>query len=264
MLKRIICLAAAICVAFIFSLNCFALSDKSVVDKGKLFNGIQIEALSERIDELRLEYGVDIVICTVSKIDGKDVTKAAEKYFEELSCGISAEKDGILLLIVDSDGKGTKDFCFVTNGWPEKSVFDDYGTARISSLIKSDMKSGNYEDACNNWLGHVEKFLSAAKKGKPYTESNIYRTALDIGLIIGFWIVFGAALGIVVCVLLRKRMRTKSMVIPPEEYIRSGSFTITKQRDIFVYSGKAIQQDTEHKDTVKREIDVFGGRSGKY
>lgn len=264
MLKRIVGFATALFSMLLISLNSFAIADKTVVDKGKLFTGIQIEALAERIDELRLEYGVDIVIYTLSDTDGEKTSDAARRIFEETACGISEDKDGILLLIVDDDGKGTKDFCFVTNGWPEKSVFDEYGVSRITSLIKSDMKKGRYESACSEWLGHVESFLSAAKKGSAYSENRTYRTAVDIWLIIGFWTVCGAALGIAVCILLHRRMKTKTAELPPEGYVREGSFTITKQRDIFIYSGTTTEPASEHKDTVRREIDVFGGRSGKY
>lgn len=264
MLKKIVSIFAAAVMAFTMSLTSYAVADKNVVDKAKILTGTESSAMKEQIEKISAKYGVDIVIYTVSDTDGKEPEALAEELFFSTNCGFGSEKDGMLLLIVDKDGKGADEFCFSTSGWVKDSVYNDYSVKRITKLIKSDMKKGRYDEASISWLKHSAKFMKAAKNNKPYNEENVYRTAADVGMIIGFWAAAGIALGVVLSVLFRRSMKTHTDNSGKSEE-QSRSIAVTKQRDIFIYSKeKETEQHTDHADSVRKEIDVFGGSNGKY
>lgn len=79
-------------------------SDKSIVyDQEGLFDEFDTEIISGKLAELNRIYGVDVAVVTASSLDGKTAEEYADDFYDENGIGQGASKDGILLLISESE-----------------------------------------------------------------------------------------------------------------------------------------------------------------
>ena len=74
-------------------------------------------------------------------------------------------------------------------------------------------------------------------------------TAQDILKMIGISAIIGIVIALVVCLIMKSRMKTAVPKITANDYIRKNSFNITRSRDIFIYSDvtKKKRQKPENK-----------------
>lgn len=95
-------LAFLLCVSLIPA--ALADSDKSIVyDREGLFDEYDTEIISGKLAELNRIYGVDVAVVTASSLDGKTAEEYADDFYDENGIGQGASKDGILLLISESE-----------------------------------------------------------------------------------------------------------------------------------------------------------------
>lgn len=74
-------------------------------------------------------------------------------------------------------------------------------------------------------------------------------TTQDILKMIGISAIIGVVIALVVCLIMKSRMKTAVPKITANDYIRKNSFNITRSRDIFIYSDvtKKKRQKPENK-----------------
>ena len=74
-------------------------------------------------------------------------------------------------------------------------------------------------------------------------------TAQDILKMIGISAIIGVVIALVICLIMKSRMKTAVPKITANDYIRKNSFNITRSRDIFIYSDvtKKKRQKPENK-----------------
>lgn len=95
-------LALLLCVSLIPA--ALADSDKSIVyDQEGLFDEFDTEIISGKLAELNRIYGVDVAVVTASSLDGKTAEEYADDFYDENEIGQGENKDGILLLISESE-----------------------------------------------------------------------------------------------------------------------------------------------------------------
>lgn len=95
-------LAFLLCVSLIPA--ALADSDKSIVyDREGLFDEFDTEIISGKLAELNRIYGVDVAVVTASSLDGKTAEEYADDFYDENEIGQGENKDGILLLISESE-----------------------------------------------------------------------------------------------------------------------------------------------------------------
>lgn len=257
MIKKLVCVMAALVVAAGLSLCAGAQAAVKIVDNGELLTPSEEKTLTEQIEKLVLDCGVDAVIYTTATLDGNKAADYEQRVYDETNCGIGADRDGILLLVAVDHTTNRREYYFGAHGWANGSGITEYGAKRIGKLISPELNKDEYAAACEEWLTLSSKFLKAAKKGNPYTEEHIYRTGLEVAMIFVIWAAIGLAAAVAVCFFAKRSMRSVGGKRAPIVYIKSDSFIMTNQRDVLLFSNtqkeKRSKEEPEPKTPIESE-----------
>ena len=264
-MKKLLSLSAALLTAAMIGTGAAAQSTVKIVDDADLFTQTQEEIYTEMIDQLVLDYGVDAMICTTDTLYGTEISEYAADTFDEYGCGIGNDRDGIILVIcIDEDDRKVR---MSTHGWAKEYAFTQYGTDRIIELIKPFLSDDKYNEAATEWLRLSDEFLAAAEKEAPYSEEHKYLTTTDILIKIALAFGIGLAVALVVCLILRSTMKTAVHQRNAVDYVKPNSFSVTKQRDIFVYSTitrtERVKNDSSSSGNSSQSSD-FGGSEDSF
>ena len=197
-----------------------------LVDNADLLNAADERELTALLDEISGRQGMDIVIVTVDSLGGKSARAFADDYYDYN--GYAA--DGVLLLIA----MGSRDWYISTSGYGITAL-TDAGIDYISERFLDDLSAGNYVSAFNAYAELCDDFISEAKTGKPYDYGHMPRgaypfmTHLIISVLIGFLIAFIAT------AIMRSRLKSVRSKSGATDYVKDGSFRVTKANDFFLY-----------------------------
>lgn len=218
MTKRIIAVIAALIMIFAVCLNVSAVDHGQVLDAEHLLSEDAVNNLSERADEIASEYYCNVYIVTYENVEGySSIEDVADAFFDE-------NPDSILLLISESMGA----YSISADGYGEDALTEK-GRNYIDKKISSDLKDGNYEEACDEFLNIAEKYLSYYdENGKVYTPFSIS------------WIIWAVVIGVVIAFIavfiMKGQLKSVRYESAAGNYVVDGSFSLTLQRDIYLYS----------------------------
>lgn len=232
-MKKLVSLMAAGVAALCITLTASAQAQHKVYDSAQVLSDEDEQALEKLAERLVLDHGVDAVICTERSLAASPEERA-QSLFNSLDAGAGDDRDGILLLIwFDND---EQHFLTLKNGWA-RQVFTGYANDRIEELTAQDIEKRDFTGAAQQWLRLSDKFMTAHENGRPYDGVRIYRTGGECLRIFLLWLGAGALAAVGVCALMRLTMRTKPLIRHSAEFSPDkNTFTLTKQRDILLYS----------------------------
>lgn len=243
-------------------LQVFAENTQKVVDEADLLTESEEEKLQKQLSKIAETYQCDVAVVTMNAIDGTDIQYFTDEYYYENGYGYGDELDGIILL-VDMD---TRKFHLATRGDAIR-IFTDYGLETIDDLITPSLRKGNYYKAFAKFGSLAEDFIKEANSQEPYDVRHTYKEPMAIWL--RLLITFGVGLLAAVIVLIGLFAQLKSVGVEKkaQEYIRAGSFRVTRQRDIFLYrnvSRRKIEKNTSGggRGGSTTHKSAGGGRSG--
>ena len=237
MKKRILalCLAALLCAALavVAAVPAFGYAEgvnaalPRVVDNAGLLTSAERSQLDTRLRGLIGQYRQDIVIVTERGIGAKTPAQYADDFFDYGGYGWHDAEDtditegsGILLL-VNMAGPGNSDLYLGTKGRAIK-LFSDSAVNRILDNMVDQLRAEDYAGAFGRFLDDAEKQFNAQKSagGKVF--------------------LFGILIALVMAWLIVRSMKRKLNTARPQaaamNYMTQGSFRLTQQQDIFLYS----------------------------
>lgn len=145
----------------------------TLVDAEQLLTESEAAALSKRLKEIGSAYRCDVVIATVSSLEGKTATEFADDFFDYYGYGYGAvpdangttvNGDGILLLL----SMEARDFAISTSGYG-MTAFTDYGIQMyLEKQFLPYLKVNNYKDGFNAFADGCEFLLATAREGVPF------------------------------------------------------------------------------------------------
>ena len=115
-----------------------------LVDNADLLSSGEEEKVLTELNKVSGKYSLDVVVLTVSGLDGKTTVEVADDFYD--NNGYS--NDGVLLLISMED----RDWYISTKGYGI-TAFTDAGIQYIGGQIKSDLGDGDYADAFISYAG---------------------------------------------------------------------------------------------------------------
>ena len=232
-MKKLVSLMAAGVAALCITLTASAQAQHKVYDSAQVLSDEDEQALEKLAERLVLDHGVDAVICTERSLAASPEERA-QSLFNSLDAGAGDDRDGILLLIgFDND---EQHFLTLKNGWA-RQVFTGYANDRIEELTAQEIEKRDFTGAAKQWLRLSDKFMTAHENGRPYDGVRIYRTGGECLRIFLLWLGAGALAAVGVCALMRLTLRTKPLIRHSAEFSPDkNTFTLTKQRDILLYS----------------------------
>ena len=207
-----------------------AAGKKSVIDDAGLIKASDEKKLDKKIKNIQKDK-FDVVILTVKSLDGKSAQDYADDYYDNNDYGLDNEKSGVLFLV----SKGDRKYHISTKGAGIKA-FTDYGIGRIKEEIKPYLSDGDYFDACDEFLNIKKNFVKAYKDGTPYDTDNPYNEEIDYVILEVIALVIAFVIALISVGIMRLRMNTAKPKGTAMEYIKKGSFKLTSEKDIFMYS----------------------------
>ena len=207
-----------------------AAGKKSVIDDAGLIKASDEKKLDKKIKNIQKDK-FDVVILTVKSLDGKSAQDYADDYYDNNDYGLDNEKSGVLFLV----SKGDRKYHISTKGAGIKA-FTDYGIGRIKEEIKPYLSDGDYFNACDEFLNITKDFVKAYKDGTPYDTDNPYNEEIDYVILEGIALVIAFVIALISVGIMRLRMNTAKPKGTAMEYIKKGSFKLTSEKDIFMYS----------------------------
>lgn len=223
-----------------------------VVDDAGLLKKDAAAELSAEARRISDAYQMDVVIHTTRSLGGKTARDYAADYFDSNGYGRGAAGDGVMLTLSMED----RDWDLMTTG-SGIIAFTDYGLEQISDDIVPYFSSGDYAAGFRRFLRDAEVFLEQWKTGRPYDVNNraqlrspLERAAgVAVYLMIAALVIAAVALAVMIL-----GMKTARPRLSAGEYVKDGSFQLSRSQDIFLYR-------TQTRVRVPKETSSGGGSS---
>ena len=218
-----------------------ALAEKSrVVDEADLLSVSDERQLEENIARIREKYHFDVLILTKETIGDRILHAYAADYYDYEGYGYGENKDGIMLFLVTGSTRGDRDMYTMKTGSGEK-IFNEDVTYDIEEDVLPYFRMDDFSSGIARFVLDVEARLEA------YQPLNRATRLLPI------FGIAGLVIGLIVAFVLKGQMKTVRRKVGAASYIRQGSFQLTRQQDIYLYTT-----------TRRRRIETpsSGGRSG--
>jgi uncharacterized protein len=246
--------------------------DWEMHDYANLLTSEQFYDLCLRIRELTAQYQTDFVILTVESLDGKSPQAYANDYYDEKNCGFGPNRDGIMLLLAME----SRDYYFVANGSATEKLAQAGGIAALEDKVVPHLSNGNYYLAFGMFLDTAAAIIDdpTSIPGAVYNDDFIYisfddevsYTLADRLQRVGIFAVIGLIIGIAVTLLMKRSMKTARAKRLATDYVRPGSFQLTRRMDLFLYRTRTrvrVQSDNSSSGG-SRGGGSRGGGGGKF
>ena len=207
MKKRVIALFTVILMCTLCAVTVFAANSlPRLIDEADLFTSTDEESLSAKLDSVSAEYGLDIVVLTITTLGDKTPAEYADDYYDYNGYG----KDGALLLIAVEEGERYVS----TRG----SCIDEIDVSGLGDKISGYLDDENYVSAVNGLVDYVNDAYS-------FNWGFNVLVCFGIGLLIAF----------IVASSMKGKLKSVRMQTGAASYVKANSMNITDSRDIFLY-----------------------------
>ncbi len=204
-----------------------------VNDEAELMTVDEEALLEERIAAIGKVYQFDVVIVTEDSFYGKSATAFVDDYFDDNGYGYGSRNDGILFAIAMDE----QVWAFSTTG-RGIDLFSDPTLSNMEDEVIPHLSSGDYVGAFSTYVSFVEDVLESAE-ADGVTGNGVYQSkkklvfspgALFMSAVAAF------AVGLIVALILKGKLKTARPQPFAGSYVRQGSFSLRRRRDIFLYS----------------------------
>lgn len=199
-----------------------------LVDQADLLTEEEEAELLGVLDEISERQECDVIVTTVSSLEGKTAEAFADDTYDYNGYGFGATRDGILLLISMEE----RDWWISTRG-EGTVIFTDAGLDYITEKFKPMLSGENYQGAFLKYAELCDEFISQAVAGEPYDVDNMPK-----GTVSPFWIFGDLAIGCLIArgMANRKRKRLKTVKKKKEagDYVVSGTLRLNASREYLV------------------------------
>lgn len=231
-----------------------------VADEAGLLDAEEEQKLNEKCQQVYDTYGVIVAVVTVDDFGGGDILEWQKRVFAGQPFDVEA-KDGIMLAVSMAE----RDWGIQTTGNAQR-VFNTYGRERIGGIVVESLSDGEYYEAFSDFAGLSMEFLNEAAENEPYSEEHPYKESVPVWLIVA--VSFGLSLLISVLVVnnWKKSMNTRVVQNEARQYLKPGSFHLTRSSDMFLYHtvSRTKIPESNHNSGSSGMHSTSSGTSGKF
>lgn len=214
--------------------------------------------LLNRLDEISVRQGMDVVIVTVPGLNGEDITAFADDFYDENGY----RPDGILLLISDSE----REWAVSTTGYGI-TAFTDAGQEYLMGRCMDALSGGEYAAAFGIYADLCDELIAQAKAGMPYDVDA--KGPFRVGRSLLVSVVIGLLAALIVTGSMKSKLRTVHAQTAASQYVKPGSMNVTESREMFLYTQLRRQKRETKKSGgssthVSSSGRTHGGSSGKF
>lgn len=256
--------ALILCFTFIcgISISVYA-SDNlpMIVDQAGLLSESEETALESKAQTLRNTYGLDIVILTLDSLNDASAQHYADDYFDTNGYGYGDDYSGILFLLsmeerewyISTCGKGIY-------------ILTDYGIQEIAENAFSYLQNENYATVFDVYLNSLSEYIEAYDNSSPVDgqadysgdyyhgdqdDSIYYEEEFSPSILLS--LISGIVVAAITILIMRWTMNTKRKQPGAGNYLKTGSFHLKRQQDLFLYSNVS---------KVRRQQNTSSGNRG--
>ena len=202
-------------------INASAESEYKVYDYGDLLSMDEEVALEDKLTDIAVTYGQDVIVYTTDSMDGMDAEEFTEYLRSELDAGIDGS--GIIYMV----SMEYRDYDIYSFGRMYDEIMIQSLTDDMAEDLQPYLSDGRYYDAFDKY---ADKVLSEIEYVEEYGPNEEPSYAIPIGIGCGLLI------GLITVLVMKSGMKTTRAETMANNYIRQGSFKLTNSRDIFLYS----------------------------
>ncbi len=223
------CFLLAFTFLFTAGQQVFAASDK-VVDMAGLLSQEEEERLEKKLSKVVETYDCDVAVVTTDSTGGLSPMTYADNYYENNGYGVGPDRDGLLLLI----SMEARDWWITTWG-SAIDTFTDYGIEVIGDEIVGELSDADYYEAFMEFAGLTDDFLKQAQQGEPYDVYQEYKAPFPFAAKIAIACGIGFLAALLTLLGFRAQLRSVSYEKGAHQYVRQGSFHLTRSKDLYLY-----------------------------
>lgn len=252
-------LLCVISLTVLLALSCLAAP--CLVDEAGLLSGSEADSLETKLESIRANRDMDVIIVTVPSLNGKSSQDFADDYQEEHYAG-----NGILLLVCLEE----RDYAFTTMGSAVEAFTDD-GLDRLENAFLPYMRVDDFRNAFLAFADESDELIRLYNSGTPYFVKEEKKFPIVK------YIIIAAVIGLIFGFSKKKsetsKMKTVNAQSGASNYVIPGSLSLAGANDVFLYANVArtakesssTRSSGGHSTTHSSSSGTtHGGRSGKF
>ncbi|MBQ7780198.1 MAG: TPM domain-containing protein [Clostridia bacterium] len=247
MKKTIIITAFAVILSLLMPIISFASPDMPpypVVDEADVLSDYEEDQIANKLIALFKEHKMHFAIVIINDLGAETPYSYADSYYHNNGFGYGKDKSGILLLLAMS----SRDCYIYTYGEAERK----FGNSELTELEEAMLPYFGEDEFYNGFMAYA----GACDSVLSFDILGSLLIAVLIGAVISLIIVFS--------------MKSKLKSVRPQKtasnYVRSGSFTLTKDLDLYLYRTivRTRRAETNSGSRGSGGGSRGGGRGGKF
>ena len=222
----------------VFSVSASELS--RVTDDAHLLLPDEVAYLEELAATIGDQYGIDAVILTVDSLEGQPAQYRANDFYDYSGYG----EDGVLFLLAMEEREW-----YISTSGSMRYALTDYGIQQVGESTLPYLGEGLWFDGFCAYLSALPEYLDVYEAGAPidgyadYSGDYYHGEQEDILYYeeeytpsFGLSVLCGVAAAGIVILIMRASMNSKRAQRGAGAYLNKGSWRLTQQQDIFLYS----------------------------
>lgn len=220
-ISKLFCATACSAAVLAGGMSVYAESEYKVYDEAGLLTDEEYSALENKLENISGKYGHDVIVYTTESMEGMTPEEYCEYLRYDLDAGIN---DSGIIYMISMEDRDYDVYSFGTmyNDIMIQSIIDD-----MTEDLQPYLTDGEYYTAFDRYADRVESEINQVLEYGP-NEPPSYAVPIGIGC--------GIIIGIVTVCVMKHGMKTTRQEAMANNYIRNGSFDLTRSSDVFLYS----------------------------
>jgi uncharacterized protein len=135
-----ICLAALLCLVIAASALTFPALTGRIVDQANIIPADARSSIDQKLADLEAKSGIQLVVATVSSLEGQDIEPYANELFRSWKLGQAPKNNGVLLLVAPNERRVRIEVGYGLEG----TLTDALSKIIIANAIAPQFKNGDY------------------------------------------------------------------------------------------------------------------------
>jgi uncharacterized protein len=149
-------LIAALCVATAALALTFPALSGRVVDQANIIPADTRAAIEQKLADLEAKSGIQLVVATVSSLEGQEIEPYANQLFRQWQLGEKAKNNGVLLLVAPNERRVRIEVGYGLEG----TLTDALSKVIITNAITPRFKAGNFGDGVTRGVDDIITVLT--------------------------------------------------------------------------------------------------------
>lgn len=248
-ISKLFCALACSAAVLAGGISVYAESEYKVYDEAGLLTNEEYDALENKLENISGTYGHDVIVYTTESMEGMSPEEYCEYLRYDLDAGIN--DSGIIYMVSMEDRDY---FIYAFN-----QMYDEIMIPSIIDETADDLQpyltDGNYYQAFLGYADKVEEEINQVLEYGP-NEPPSYAIPIGIGC--------GLIIGIVTVCVMKHSMKTTRKEVMANNYIKNGSFNLTRSSDVFLYSQVTRTKISTDSGSSSSGSSHSGGSGGKF